>query len=324
MNKSLNQSLNQSLIKSLIKPELIAATHCAVGESTVWHAAENALYWVDIPAGKLHRWAADSGALSEWQADEMIGCIAIHAGGGFIAGMASGVFHLHPQGDGRVQALKLASVPHAAPNMRFNDGRCDRQGRLLAGTMTIDQQVGVGNPSVYQFSQGALKTLLVGDAAPFVSAQRPAPPLVTPNGMAFSPDGRQFYLSDSNAVNQVVWRFDYDGDTGTPHSPALFADFRHHLGRPDGAAMDTDGCYWICATDVGMVHRFTPKGKLDYSLHLPVKKPTLCAFGGADLSTLYVASIRPAGDVSDQPLAGGVFAFDGLGVQGMAEPAFLG
>jgi sugar lactone lactonase YvrE len=312
------------MLKLQIKPELIAATHCAVGESTLWHAAENALYWVDITAGKIHRWAASTGALAEWQADEMIGCIAIHHAGGLIAGMASGVFHLNLLDDGMVRAEKLASVPHSAPNMRFNDGRCDRQGRLLAGTMTVDQQVGVGNPSVYQFSQGTLKTLLAGNAAPFVTAMRPAPPLVTPNGTAFSPDGRQFYLSDSNAVNQVVWRFAYDADTGTPHTPQLFIDFNQHQGRPDGAAMDTDGCYWICATDVGMVHRFTPQGKLDYSLRLPVKKPTLCAFGGADLSTLYVASIRPSGDVSDQPLAGGVFAFEGLGVQGMAESVFAG
>lgn len=308
--------------KPLAKPILIAATHCAVGESTLWHAAENALYWVDIPAGQLHRWAASTGALSVWQMDEMIGCIAIHQAGGFIAGMASGLFHVRAHADGSVQANPLASAPHTAPNMRFNDGRCDRQGRFVAGTMTVNQDVGVGNPSIYQYSQGQLKTLLAGDAAPFVSTQRPAPPLVTPNGTAFSPNGKLFYLSDSHAANQVVWRFSYDTDTGEPHSPQLFVDFNAHLGRPDGAAMDTDGCYWICATDAGMIHRFTPQGKLDYSLPLPVKKPTLCAFGGADLRTLYVASIRPMGDVSDQPLAGGVFAFEGLNAQGLADTAF--
>jgi sugar lactone lactonase YvrE len=308
--------------KPLVKPLLIAATHCAVGESTLWHAAENALYWVDIPAAKLHRWVASTGVLSEWQADEMIGCIAIHHAGGLIAGMTSGVFHLRLQADGRVQAHLLATAPHTAPNMRFNDGRCDRQGRFIAGTMMVNQAVGVGNPSIYQYSQGRLKTLLAGNAAPFVSAQRPAPPLVTPNGTAFSPNGKLFYVSDSNAVNQVVWRFSYDTDTGEPHSPQLFVDFNAHLGRPDGAAIDTDGCYWICATDAGMIHRFTPHGKLDCSLHLPVKKPTLCVFGGADLRTLYVASIRPTGDTSDQPLAGGVFAFEGLNAQGVAETAF--
>jgi sugar lactone lactonase YvrE len=90
-------------------------------------------------------------------------------------------------------------------------------------------------------------------------------------------------------------------------------------GRPDGAAVDEDGCYWICANDAGLVHRFTPSGKLDRSLALPVKKPAMCAFGGADLDTLYVTSIRPAAtDLSDQPLAGGVFALR-PGVRGLPE-----
>jgi sugar lactone lactonase YvrE len=91
-------------------------------------------------------------------------------------------------------------------------------------------------------------------------------------------------------------------------------------GRPDGAAVDADGCYWICGNDAGLVHRFTPDGRLDRSLAVPVKKPAMCAFGGAGLDQLFVTSIRPGGDLADQPLAGGLFALR-PGVRGLAEPA---
>ena len=146
--------------------------------------------------------------------------------------------------------------------------------------------------------------------------------MVVPNGLAFSPDGRTMYLSDSHPTVQTVWAFDYDTATGTPSNRRVFADFNLLPGRPDGAAMDADGCYWVCGNDAGLVHRFTPQGKLDRSLAVPVKKPAMCAFGGSRLGTLFVTSIRPDGiDLSDQPLAGGVFALQ-PGVCGLPEPQF--
>ncbi len=121
---------------------------------------------------------------------------------------------------------------------------------------------------------------------------------------------------------QTVWAFDYDTDTGTPSNRRVFVDMRALPGRPDGAAIDADGCYWICGNDAGLIHRFTPAGELDLSLAVPVKKPAMCAFGGPKLDTLFVTSIRPGGiDLSDQPLAGGVFALR-PGTQGIEEPHF--
>jgi sugar lactone lactonase YvrE len=129
------------------------------------------------------------------------------------------------------------------------------------------------------------------------------------------------YLSDSHPNVQQIWAFDYDIDNGTPSNRRLFVDMHHFLGRPDGAAVDAEGCYWICANDVGLIHRFTPDGRLDRSLAVPVKKPTMCAFGGSRLDTLFVTSIRPADDHDEQSLAGGVFALN-PGVQGLPEPLF--
>jgi sugar lactone lactonase YvrE len=199
-------------------------------------------------------------------------------------------------------------VGHVRPGMRFNDGRCDRQGRMRAGTMLMDMAQALPAGVLYGLeANGELKAIMSG--------------LIVPNGLAFSPDGRIMYLSDSHPSVQRIWAFDYDTATGTPSNNRLFVDMNPLPGRPDGAAVDEDGCYWICGNDAGMIHRFTPAGKLDQSFGLPVKKPAMCAFGGPGLDTLYVTSIRPDNiDLSDQPLAGGLFALR-PGVRGLPEPA---
>ena len=296
--------------------ELIVDARNSVGESPVWHPADQALYWVDIVQKKLYQWQASSARVQSWAAPEMLGCIAMHAAGGWIAGMESGIFHLHTpapitgQGQGGdLQVKRLVVAPHNTHGMRFNDGRCDRQGRFLVGTMMVNMAVGQGNPCLTSYENNSTLRHLVGD-------------MVVPNGLAFSPDGRTMYLSDSHPSVQTVWAFDYDTTTGTPSNRRVFVDMNPLPGRPDGAAVDADGCYWVCGNDAGFVHRFTPQGKLDQSLAVPVKKPAMCAFGGDDMRTLFVTSIRPEGiDLSDQPLAGGVFALR-PGVQGLPEPIF--
>ncbi|MFV3403996.1 glucurono-1,5-lactonase [Pseudomonas sp. NY15463] len=290
--------------------ELILDARNGTGESPVWHAGEQALYWVDIPARQLHRWRPADGAHQVWQGDEMLACIA-RGPQGWIAGMQSGIFELHAQADGRLAQTPLASVEHAQPGMRFNDGRCDRQGRFWAGTMQMDMQQGASVGALYRY-----------DGEHRLHVQHGG--MIVPNGLAFSPDGRRMYLSDSHPDVQQIWAFDYDIDSATPYNQQLFVDMRDYPGRPDGAAIDQDGCYWICGNDAGLIHRFTPQGRLDRSLEVPVKKPAMCAFGGADLDTLYVTSIRPANtDLGDQPLAGGVFALN-PGTKGLEEPAWQG
>lgn len=293
------------------KAELVLDARNATGESPVWNGAEQALYWVDIPARKLCRWTPATGQASSWLAPEMLACVApLSAANAWIAGAESGIFRLELQADGQLGFLSLATVSHAMPGMRFNDGRCDRQGRFLAGTMLMNMAAGARVGCIYSYQgEGKLTQLLDG--------------FITPNGMAFSPDGRTMYLSDSHPTVQLIWTFDYDTATGTPSNRRIFVDMNPLPGRPDGAAVDADGCYWICGNDAGMVHRFTPGGKLDRSLAVPVKKPAMCAFGGTGLDTLFVTSIRPEGvDLSDQPLAGGVFALR-PGVRGLPEPTCL-
>jgi sugar lactone lactonase YvrE len=289
--------------------ELVLDARNGVGESPVWDSARQRLWWVDIPGRALWCWHSPSGQSRQWPTPEQTGCIALATGsdalphGQWIAAMETGVARLTPQDDGSLGTEWIDRVTHPQSGMRFNDGRCDRQGRLRAGTMVADMSLAAPSGCLYALdAPGELRGLDAG--------------FITPNGMAFSPDGRTLYLSDSHPNRQTVWAFDYDTDTGTPHDRRIFIDFKPLPGRPDGAAVDADGCYWICGNDAGLVHRFTPAGKLDRSLPVPVKKPAMCAFGGAGLDTLFVTSIRPGGDTADQPLAGGVFALR-PGVRGL-------
>jgi sugar lactone lactonase YvrE len=295
-----------------MQAELIVDARNAVGECPVWVPEENALYWVDIPAGGLQRWSAETGHVHAWRAPQMLACIARHRDGGWVAGMESGFFHLHPHNDGSLDSNLLAPVEHARTDMRLNDGRCDRQGRFWAGSMALNMGANAADGTLYRYSagqRGPLEAQLSG--------------FIVPNGLGFSPDGRTMYLSDSHPLIQQIWAFDYDTDSGTPSNRRLFVDMHQFPGRPDGAAVDAEGGYWICANDAGLIHRFTPDGRLDRSLAVPVKKPSMCAFGGSRLDTLFVTSIRPGDDHDEQSLAGGVFALN-PGVKGLPEPLFKG
>jgi sugar lactone lactonase YvrE len=292
-----------------IDVEVAASIRCQVGESPLWVPAEQALWWVDIEARALHRLDAGSGAVASWHAEERIGCIARHAEGGFVGALESGIFHLRPDDDGTLAATRLATVQHPREGMRFNDGRCDRHGRFWSATMVRDMTLAAADGALYRFDAQGL-------SAPVV------PGLVTGNGLAFSPDGDVLYLSDSHASVQRIWRFDLDRD-GNLSNRREFVDMNDYPGRPDGAAVDADGCYWTCATDAGALLRFTPQGTLDRALRLPVAKPTMCAFGGADFADLYVASITPPRPFEgyDPAIAGAVLRLR-PGVRGLAEQPF--
>jgi sugar lactone lactonase YvrE len=286
--------------------ERIGNMRCGVGESPVWHADDAALYWTDIPNRTLWRFDPATGGTDHWAIPEMAGCMAMTADGGWLLAMESGIFRIGRLVAGQpAPALqRVATVRHARDGMRFNDGRCDRQGRFWAGTMVMDMSLAATDGKLYRYDacSGALDVIRED--------------MITPNGLAFSPDGRTMYVSDSHPARQAVWAYDYDIDTGTPGNGRVFIDMNLYPGRPDGAAIDEDGCYWICGNDAGQVHRFTPDGRLDRSVAVPFAKPAMCAFGGRELDTLYVTSIRT--DDTD-PLSGAVVALR-PGVRGTAEP----
>jgi sugar lactone lactonase YvrE len=291
--------------------ERVGDIACGVGESPVWDAGSRAWHWVDIPAQRIWRLDA-TGVLRHWDTAEMPACIALRAGahgGGFIAGMESGIFALQLGEDGAVAAERLGTPPELGPGMRFNDGRCDRQGRFWSGTLWMD--AAAANPAgcLYRYDANGL-------SSPIVTG------LVTQNGLAWSPDGRIMYLSDSHPTRQRIWAFDYDVDVGVPYGRRLFVDMHDFPGRPDGATVDADGCYWIAGNDGGCLLRFTPSGKLDRQLPLPVSKPSMACFGGPDLDTFLVTSIAP-GYTAHDACAGAVLLVK-PGVCGLPETPFGG
>jgi sugar lactone lactonase YvrE len=292
----------------MLEVERVGDLACSVGESPTWSALEAAWYWVDITANTIWRLDSSSGALRSWRAPEMVACIAVKAGGGLVAGMETGIFSLELKADGELAAKRLAAPHELGPGMRFNDGKCDRQGRFWSGTMFMDMAAARPVGQLYRYSAAE------GLSAPLVSN------LLTQNGLAWSPDGRTMYLSDSHPASQRVWAFDYDVDAGVPHNRRLFVDMTAMRGRPDGATVDSDGCYWIAANDGSCLLRFTPQGVLDREIALPVSKPSMCCFGGPQLDTLMVTSIIP-GKAGTNTMEGAVLLLR-PGVTGVAEAPF--
>jgi len=276
------------------------------GESPVWSEAEQALYWVDIPGCKLYRFDPSSGDNDAWDMPAPIGCVALREGGGLLVALQTGLFGFDPA-QGTLQHLAEPSFDPAGA--RFNDGRCDRQGRFWVHSMA---QPPDSSGQLYRVG---------GDLCPHPMVAG----LMVGNGLAFSPDGRTLYHSDSHRSVQTIWAWDLDPADGTIGNRRLFATTHDVAGRPDGAAVDADGCYWTAANDGWQLIRYTPQGKVDRTIRLPVRRPTMLAFGGRGLDVIFVTSMRPGRDdpPAEQPLAGGLFAL-ALGIQGLPEPRFAG
>lgn len=278
------------------------------GEGPVWHGEERALYWVDIPARLLNRFDPAAGTNRSWLMPQAIGCFAFRRAGGVIAALQSG-FH-------EVDLATGGTTPRAEPlkgeaGCRFNDGRCDRAGRYFwAGTMGEPPDPQRPRGAFYRYGTDGRCTRMIDG-------------LIVANGLAFSPDGRIMYVSDSHAAVQTIWAFDYDSADGVATDRRVFATTHDIAGRPDGAAVDTDGCYWTAANSGAQLVRYTPAGKVDRRIALPVHRPTMPCFGGADLGTLYVTSMQPLPGEPRHELDGAILAVR-PGVTGLPEPRFAG
>jgi sugar lactone lactonase YvrE len=291
-----------------ISIEALDAPACRLGEGAVWDEAEQALYYVDILGQEIRRYDPATGAERRWPTDEPVGCIALREAGGAVAGLQSGLYAF----DLDTGAATLIASPEAdRPGNRFNDAAVDPRGRWWAGTVGMPAPV-EGAAAFYRLD-------------PDLSCTRMIDGITTTNGLAFSPDGRTMYFSDSFPAIRTIWACDYDADTGTPSRRRVFFDTRAVAGRPDGAAVDADGCYWMAGVGGWQLVRLTPAGAVDRIVEVPVERPSRPCFGGPDLATLFVTTIAvDTTPGTEQPLAGRVLAIEGLGVQGFALPRFAG
>jgi sugar lactone lactonase YvrE len=302
------------LVEPLSLPcEVISPVRDRVGESPVWSVREQALYWVDIESQAIRRWSPANGSakaqVATWLLPERVGCIALTHDGRVIAAMESRIVAATLGQGGAINSSTLAVIDHPVSGMRFNDGKCDAAGRLWLGTMVMNMGLNSGLGALYCLDERGLTGPYVHD-------------LLTPNGLGFSPDGRVMYLSDSHPTVQKIWAFDFDVKQGTLTNRRLFVDMNGHPGRPDGAAVDAAGNYWICGNDAGQIHCFSPAGALLQSLSVPFPKPAMGTFGGAALDTLFVTSIPPVDAAQDLlGLSGRLIALQPK-VLGRAEPFF--
>lgn len=276
-----------------------------LAECPRWDEHSQTLYFVDIDAFKLHAYNIQSKTLVTRTFDEEIGCFSLDENGGFIAAFRSGVYtfaDLHSP----LQAYWLATYDQKST--RFNDGRCDAKGRFLAGTMYSPKDAFKG--ALHQFSQGQENII---DQAAWTS-----------NGLAFSPDNKTMYYSDT--PNHVVYQFDYDLESGTASNKRIFIEFPRGNGRPDGAAVDAEGNYWSALYQGQRVVKISPAGEILEEYPVPATYPTMVAFGGPDMSTLFVTTCRSAQteeELKEFPQAGGIFAMT-VNTKGQYEPKFTG
>ena len=266
----------------------------SVGESPVWSSRENALYWVDILSAKLQRWQPSSGRHDTWRLPAVVGSIGLRAKGGLVLALRTG-FHLFDPATG---GLTFLCHPEPdVPTNRLNDGKVSPDGRFWAGTMD-DRPVKERTGRLYRLD-------------PDHRCHRMADGVTVSNGLAWSPDGRTLYHSDSRGG--AIFRYDHDPATGKIGERRLFAAMQPEWGRPDGAAVDAEGCYWSCGISAGRLNRFSPAGELLGYVELLVTHPTMPCFGGPDLATLYVTSLRDG--LSEEalratPQAGGVLKLE--------------
>jgi L-arabinonolactonase len=276
-----------------------------LGESPVWSVDENCLYWVDIEGRTFNRFDPSSSENLVIDTPERFGCFALRENGGFVAATEAG-FKLY---DAETNSLTPLTDPEAAkPNNRFNDGRCDRAGRFWAGTM-VESGAQVPDAGLYCLDRDHTA---IQKHSGFILA----------NGLAWSPDNKTMYFADTR--KPAVWAFDFDIANGDISNQRMFIEFGEKDGVPDGAAIDNDGGYWLTQPRAARVCRYTPAGAIDTIIELPVSKPTMCAFGGPNLNTLYITTNSfgfNAANMAAEPLAGSLFAIE-LNAQGLPEPKF--
>lgn len=269
------------------------APPCQLGESPFWHPGERRLYWCDITGRALHRHDPATGEHTAWHFDSEPGCCAPLPGGQLLVALRDGLVRFDPA-SGRHKPLVKA--PYDRAQQRFNDGKADASGAFWVGTLHEPRDA--PRAALYRYADGELERMGGG--------------VTVSNGLAFSPDGRRMYWSDTTA--HTIYGLDLDLATGQAGARRVFARFADKLearqagqrygGRPDGAAVDAEGCYWVAMYEGARLLRLSPDGALLQELALPVTRPTMPTFGDDDLRTLYVTSAASQAGDPAEPLAG--------------------
>ena len=288
-------------------PECMLYKRALLGESPVWSIDEQCLYWIDIEGRTFNRFDPKNSKNVAIDTGIRVSALALRSSGGFIVATEFG-FQFYDSEKNRF--APIADPEKNKPNNRFNDGRCDRAGHFWAGTM-VEKGDQTADAGLYCINKN-------------LKCNKKYRDLILANGLAWSPDNKIMYLADTR--RPIVWAFDFDIDNGDIFNQRTFIEFDVKEGVPDGATIDTDGCYWLAQPRASRVCRYTPGGRKDTMIELPVSKPTMCAFGGSNLNILYITTNSlgfSEKELEKQPLAGSLFGLE-IEAQGLPEPKFIG
>ncbi|MEO8071319.1 MAG: SMP-30/gluconolactonase/LRE family protein [Acidobacteriota bacterium] len=285
---------------------------CTLGEAILWSPKRNALLWTDIETAHLWMHWLDDGSTQSWTLPDRMGSLALCASGRLLLGLAKGLYFADidaARGDSLSTSLALA-VEADVPSTRINDGRVDRAGNFVFGTIDEHKpRQPIGN--FYQYStQHGLRRLELG---------RPA----TPNSICFSPDGETMYFCDS--PQRRIMQCRYRAEAAEVSDVREFATFGPDQSPPDGSTIDAAGFLWNAEYRGGMVRRYSPEGEIDREVVIPVSNVTCPAFGGRQLTDLFVTTARSglsAEELAKTPHAGGIFHTVVSGVVGLPESVF--
>jgi len=288
--------------------EVIVDVKTTLGEGPLWDVEQERLYWIDSFDGRVFRATAAGNEIRCWDVPQKIGSMALRKSGGAVLSLARGFHFL----DFRSGEVELVVDPEPGkPNNRLNDGKVDKRGRFVAGSMD----------TMEEGANGALYRL-----DPDLSLHKLDSGIVVSNGPCWSPDGRIFYFADT--WSGEIWAYDYDQATGAVTNRRTFVKVdTSRGGAADGSTVDAEGCLWNAQVYDGKLVRYTPEGRVERIIEMPVKKVTSVMFGGPNLDVLYVTSMaKPPLPrfPGDGVLRGSLFAIHGLGIHGVPEMRFAG
>lgn len=276
---------------------MLGPIHCLVdaratiGESPVWDAERNRLFWVDILEPSVNAVELESGVIRRWPLPAVVGSMALCGGDRVAVALSTGV-HLFDLATG---ALTFLAHPEPdVPTNRLNDGKVGPDGAFWVGSMD-DRPAKEPVGALYRVTRAGQVTRMVEG-------------VIVSNGLAWSGDGRTMFHSDSRG--RWIDRWDFDPQTGALSGRTRIATPDEEMGRPDGGAVDVEGCYWSCGVSAGCLNRYDRDGRLLQRIPLPVPAPTMCAFGGPDMRTLFFTSLRDGRTeevLRQYPQSGGVF-----------------
>lgn len=286
--------------------EVLVDVKTILGEGPLWDVDSERLYWIDSKGANVFRATHQGTEIRAWDVPQSIGSLAIRKdGGGAVVALANG-FHFLDFSTGEVELI--CNPEPDKPNNRLNDGKVDKRGRFVAGSM--DTKEAGANASLYRLD-------------PDLTVHKLENNIIVSNGPCWSPDGKTFYFCDS--WSREIWAYDYDLETGNISNKRTFATLDTVSGAADGSTVDAEGCLWNAQVYDGKLVRYTPEGEIDRVIDMPVKKVSSVMFGGPDLDVLYVTSMaKPPlpGNPHDGVQRGSLFAIYDLGIQGIPEPRF--